>query len=125
MGHFGDPFLWFGSTGGSKGELLSEAGKSLFREKTNPSSSNHRSKYSTEHPLISHPRAKIRVFFPSDLSIQQLLQPNKNHLPSHTSAGMWDLLSEGDGWSTEPPEPLTSHPTAKTRQILWKAPANG
>lgn len=43
-----------------------------------------------KHPLISHPRAKSRLFV-SGLSIQQLLQPNKNHLPSHTSAGICTL----------------------------------
>lgn len=64
MGHFGDPLLWFDSTDGSKGELLSEAGKSFFREKTNPSSSNHSSSaVLNKYPLISHPRAKTRLFF--------------------------------------------------------------
>lgn len=95
MGHFGDPLLWFDSTDGSKGELLSEAGKSFFREKTNPSSSNHSSSaVLNKYPLISHPRAKTRLFF-SDLSIKQLLQPNKNHLPSHTSAGTWGSALRG------------------------------
>lgn len=93
MGHFGDPFLWFGSTGGSKGELLSEAGKSLFREKTNPSSSNHRSKYSTEHPLISHPRAKIRVFFPQTFQFNSFFSQTRTicHLTPLLGCGICSL----------------------------------
>lgn len=116
------------STVGSKGELFSETRKFLFREKSNPSSSNHSSKYSTElSPLISLLEQKSDFFsqFNNFFSIKQLLQPNKNHLPSHTSAGTGDLRSQGDGLTTAPAEPLTSQPSAKTRQILWKAPANG
>lgn len=125
-GVLGTHFCGLAAQVGAKGNYFLRLGNPCSGRKQIPSPpTTAASTALTKRPLISHPRAKIRLFSPQTFQFNSFFSQTRTICPLTPLLGCGDLLSEGDGWSTELPEPLTSHPAAKTRQILWKAPANG